>query len=77
MASVGLVHQTFSVFLATNATYVGAPPDANEAVDVAWRPLEVVVADIRSGTITDGFTLLGATLALAATGHGELFVDRR
>ena len=35
--SVGLVHQTFDIFLADDATRVGPPPDLNEAAHVEWR----------------------------------------
>ncbi len=71
--SVGLVNQTFHVFLATDAVHRGDPPDANEAVHVEWRPLAAVVDDVRSGAISDAFTQLGVTLALATAGHGDLF----
>jgi 8-oxo-dGTP pyrophosphatase MutT (NUDIX family) len=70
--SVGLVHQTFAIYLARDATHVGDPPDANEAVTVAWRPLEHVASDLRSGAISDGFTQLGVALALARCGRAAL-----
>lgn len=72
--SVGLVHQTFSVFLASEARRVSDPPDVNEAVAVEWRTLTQVVEDMRSGRISDGFSQLGVVLALAESGHGDLFV---
>jgi 8-oxo-dGDP phosphatase len=70
--SVGLVNQTFSIFLARDAEPDGPPPDLNEAVSVEWRTLVEAAADIRSGLISDGFTQLAVTLALAATGNGDL-----
>lgn len=70
--SVGLVNQTFSLFLADDATYEGPPSDVNEAVRVEWRSFADVVSDISSGEITDGFTLLGVVLAMAVTNRGDL-----
>ncbi len=74
--SVGLVNQTFHVYLATDAEYDGAPADANEAATVAWRTVGEVAVDIGSGAISDAFSQLGATLALAVSGRGDLFTDR-
>jgi 8-oxo-dGTP pyrophosphatase MutT (NUDIX family) len=70
--SVGLVSQTFHIFETDRADRIGGPTDLNEAVVVDWRPLETVAEDIRSGTISDGFTQLGVTLAMARAGHGHL-----
>jgi 8-oxo-dGTP pyrophosphatase MutT (NUDIX family) len=71
--SVGLVSQTFHIFLATDAEFDGDPLDRNEAIEVAWRPVSQVAADVRSGAISDGYSQLAATLALAVLGHGHLF----
>ncbi|MDJ0768699.1 MAG: NUDIX hydrolase [Ilumatobacter sp.] len=71
--SVGLVHQTFHIYLAGSADHVGAPPDANEAVRVEWRSIEQAAADVRSGAISDAFSQLGVALALSVAGHGALF----
>jgi 8-oxo-dGTP pyrophosphatase MutT (NUDIX family) len=70
--SVGLVNQTFHIYAADAADHVGDPSDLNEAVVVEWRPLEAVAEGIRSGAITDAFTQLGVTLALARAGHAHL-----
>ncbi len=70
--SVGLVNQTFHVFETSSADYVGSPSDLNEAAEVDWRPLEAVADDIRSGTISDAFSMLGVTLAMARAGYGHL-----
>lgn len=72
--SVGLVNQTFTVFLAYDAAHRGPPSDGNEAASVEWRPPPTVAADVHAGAITDAFTLLGVSLALAVSGHGDLFV---
>jgi len=70
--SVGLVNQTFSVYLTHDAELRGDPPDANEAVEVQWRPLTDVAADLSGGGITDGFSQLAVALAMAQCGFGEL-----
>lgn len=72
--SVGLVNQTFSIFLGERAEHVGSPPDANEAVRVEWRSFEQVAADVESGGISDAFSQLAVTLALATTGHGDVLI---
>jgi 8-oxo-dGDP phosphatase len=70
--SVGLVKQTFHVFMASDAVHEGDPSDRNEAAEVEWRTLEDVARDIRSGAISDAFSQLGIVLALAAVGRGHL-----
>lgn len=70
--SVGLVHQTFEVYLATGAVREGRPEDVNEAAEVAWRPLDAVARDLRDGGISDGFSQLGVALAIGAIGRGDL-----
>jgi 8-oxo-dGTP pyrophosphatase MutT (NUDIX family) len=70
--SVGLVNQTFDIFIARDASFVGAPTDANEAARVEWRSTQQVVADLRAGLISDGFSQLGVALALATTGMGDM-----
>ncbi len=70
--SVGLVTQTFSLYLASDAEFVGAPSDVNEAVRVEWRSIAAVVEDLRTGAISDAFSQLGVALALGITGRGEM-----
>ena len=73
--SVGFVNQTFHVFVAVSATFHGRPADANEAVRVEWRTFDQVAADVAGGAISDGFSLLAVTLALATTGRGHLLAE--
>jgi 8-oxo-dGDP phosphatase len=73
--SVGLVNQTFHVFAAHDAAYCGDPADANEAARIEWRPLEQVIADVRSGVISDAFSQLGVLLAIGTIGLGHLLAD--
>lgn len=70
--SVGLVNQTFGLYLAGDARHVGDPSDVNEAAVVEWRSLEQVVEDLQQGLISDGLTQLGVTLALCVTGNGGM-----
>lgn len=73
--SVGLVNQTFHVYLATDAAHIGEPSDANEAASVGWRPIDQAAADVASGTISDAFSQLGVTLGLAVAGYGHLIAN--
>lgn len=73
--SVGLVNQTFHVFAAGDAAYDGDPADVNEAAAIAWRPFQQVVSDVRSGSISDAFSLLGIVLALGSSGYGHLLAN--
>lgn len=72
--SVGVINQTYSVFLGEGIEHVGMPPEANEAARVEWRSFAQVASDIESGEISDAFTLVATTLALATTGRGDLLV---
>ena len=70
--SVGLVNQTFHLYLGTDAAWEGEPSDVNEAATIAWRPVDQVASDLRTGAISDAFSQLGVSLALAISGHGRL-----
>ncbi len=70
--SVGLVHQRFHLYLARDARHIGMPPEANEAARVEWRSVDDVAADLRNGTISDGFTVLGVAMAFARNGLAGL-----
>ena len=72
--SVGLVNQTFSIFVGEDVEHEGLPPDANEAVRVEWRTFEQVAADVESGEISDAFGQLAVTLALATIGRGDVLI---
>lgn len=69
--SVGLVNQTFHIYLADQAEELGAPTDTNEAAAVMWRSFEEVVDDLQTGAISDGYSQLALALALTATGNGD------
>jgi 8-oxo-dGDP phosphatase len=70
--SVGLVSQTFHLFVANDAVHRGAPVDVNEAARIEWRPIEQAVADVRDGAISDAFSQLGILLAIGSIGYGHL-----
>ncbi len=70
--SVGLVNQTFDIFLAHDAVFDGAPSDPNEAAAVEWRSYAQAATDLKHGVISDGFSQLGVSLAIGAIGRGDL-----
>jgi 8-oxo-dGTP pyrophosphatase MutT (NUDIX family) len=55
--SSGLLDQTFSCFLATDAEYIGEPTSVGEAAEVAWLSPEEALARIDAGEVVDGMTL--------------------
>ncbi|MBB2925051.1 NUDIX domain-containing protein [Cellulomonas cellasea] len=55
----GSSDQTFHVFLADGATYVGEPADAFESERIAWVPLDEVRRLVLDGGIGDGLSLTG------------------
>lgn len=55
----GSSDQTFHVFVADGATYVGEPADAFESERIAWVPLDEVRDLVRDGGIGDGLSLTG------------------
>lgn len=73
--AVGVLKQTLHVFLADDADYLGGPADVNEAARVEWRPIDQVVADLRDGVISDGFSQLGTVLAIGSIGYGHLLAS--
>ncbi len=73
--SCGLVRQTFDLYMADDAEYVGEPTDKNEAAVVAWRSPSELAADMKSGAISDGLTQLAVALALAGRGYGDLLAS--
>lgn len=75
--SCGLVSQTFDLYLATDAEFVGPPTDKNEAASVAWRPVSEVASDMHAGFVPDGLTQLAVAIAFARTGNGDLLGTSR
>jgi 8-oxo-dGTP pyrophosphatase MutT (NUDIX family) len=60
----GRVDQRFHVVLADGAEHVGPPADRNEADRVEWLPVERVRDLIRTGEISDGYSLTALLYAL-------------
>lgn len=60
----GAVDQRFHVFLANGATHLGEPADRNEAERIEWVPVDRVRQLVRSGEVTEGFSLTGLLWAL-------------
>ena len=57
--SNGSVDQTFHVFVADAATYVGEPSDPSESERIAWVPMDDVRRLIRDGELRDGLSVTG------------------
>jgi hypothetical protein len=61
----GTSDATFNIFLATEASYVGAPTDPDEAERVEWLSWPEVRAELGAGRIGDGLSLTGLLHRLA------------
>ena len=61
----GVSDQTFHVFLARSATYVGEPTDPSESERIEWVTLARLADLIRTGEVRDGLSLAGLSTALA------------
>jgi 8-oxo-dGTP pyrophosphatase MutT (NUDIX family) len=60
----GAVEQRFHVFVADGAAYVGEPEDRNEAERIEWTPVDRVRELVRSGQVSDGYSLTSLLWAL-------------
>jgi len=61
----GLSDQTFHVFVADGATYVGEPTDAGEAERIEWIAVSELRRVVQAGQMLDGLSLTGVCYALA------------
>lgn len=61
----GISDQTFHIFIADGATYIGEPTDRSEATRVEWVPITRVREFIASDDIRDGLSLCAVAVALA------------
>ncbi len=61
--SNGLNDQTFYVFVADGAEYVGEPADPSESERVEWLPLRDVRRLVRDGGVRDGLSLSALSMA--------------
>ncbi|WP_448629692.1 NUDIX hydrolase [Cellulomonas soli] len=57
--SNGSVDQTFHVYVADGATYVGEPSDPSEADRIEWVPLDQVRRLVLDGALGDGMSVTG------------------
>lgn len=57
--TIGLADQTFHVFRASGATYIGEPTDRSESERVEWLSIDQARTALRDGRIVDGFTVTG------------------
>ena len=63
--SNGISDQTFHLFSAEGAEYVGEPADATESERIAWLPVDEVRERVSRGEVTDGLSLTAVLFALA------------
>ncbi len=61
----GVSDQTFHVYLARGATYVGEPTDPSESERIEWVTIARLRELIRTGEVRDGLSLAGLSTALA------------
>jgi 8-oxo-dGTP pyrophosphatase MutT (NUDIX family) len=62
----GTSDATFHVYLAVEATHVGAPTDPDESERIEWLSWDDVRAEIRAGRVRDGLSLTGLLYRLAS-----------
>lgn len=55
----GLTDQTFHLFTASGAAYVGEPSDPSESERVEWVPVAEVRRHIEEGRVTEGMSITG------------------
>ncbi len=70
--SSGYTDQTFHLYLAEAAEYLGPPSERNEAMTVEWRSFEAIGADLAAGRIPDGFSQMGLVWAMLVTGRSDV-----
>jgi 8-oxo-dGTP pyrophosphatase MutT (NUDIX family) len=63
--SNGLSDQTFHLFVADGAEYVGPPVDWFESERVEWLPVDQVRAELKAGRVTDGLSTTALCWCLA------------
>jgi 8-oxo-dGTP pyrophosphatase MutT (NUDIX family) len=63
--SNGLSDQTFHLFVAAGAAYVGPPVDWFESERVEWLPFEQVRVELAAGRVTDGLSVTALCWCLA------------
>jgi 8-oxo-dGTP pyrophosphatase MutT (NUDIX family) len=61
----GMSDQTFHIFVADGATYVGDPIDRSEATRIEWVSIDRVRDFIAAGAVLDGLSLCALAVALA------------
>lgn len=62
--SNGLSDQTFHIFAADSATYVGDPTDPSESERIEWVPEDRLREAMRNGEMGDGLSLTACCYAL-------------
>ena len=63
LVTPGFCDEVIHLFLARELTAVPPRPEAHELIEIHWIPLADALAQVYDGTIRDGKTMLGLTLA--------------
>jgi len=69
---VGTINQPNIVYLARGADHTGAPPDMNEAEEIAWIPLNQLQQRINVGEIVGAGSVTGTLAVLLAKATGRI-----
>jgi 8-oxo-dGTP pyrophosphatase MutT (NUDIX family) len=64
--AVGVMDQTFHIFVTRDAVHRGDPVDVNEAARIEWHSVAAVLAMLGSGEINDGLSFGALSFALAS-----------
>jgi 8-oxo-dGDP phosphatase len=64
--AIGIADSPHDLFVGTGADHIGTPTDLTEAEEVAWIPVENLLAMSNRGSIRDGATLIGVLHLLAS-----------
>jgi 8-oxo-dGTP pyrophosphatase MutT (NUDIX family) len=63
--AIGIADSPHDLFIGTGADHIGTPTDPTEAEEVAWIPVEDLLAMTSRGSIRDGASLIGVLHLLA------------
>jgi len=66
--AIGIADTPHEVFVGSGADHIGEPTDVTEAEEVAWVPVENLLAMSSAGHIRDGPTLVGVLHLVASRG---------
>ena len=74
-AAPGVLSEQLTVFVAQGLTYVGAAPEADEAIRPVTLSLRTALAKIRSGALCDAKSIIGVLFAARLLRDRRLFAS--